>query len=80
MPVEYPSTRHVGASAEERANDLNAAFADPDIKAVMAVIGGDDQITVLPHLDADTSPPTRRRTSDTRTTPTSSTSCGTSTS
>jgi len=54
VPVEYPTTRQVGASAKERAHDLNAAFADPDIKAVMAVIGGEDQITVLPYLDADT--------------------------
>ena len=28
-----------------------AAFADPSIKAVMASIGGSDQITVLPHLE-----------------------------
>ena len=54
VPVEYPTTRRIGSSAKARADDLNAAFADPDIKAVMAVIGGDDQITVLPHLDADT--------------------------
>jgi muramoyltetrapeptide carboxypeptidase LdcA involved in peptidoglycan recycling len=51
VPVEYPTTRHVGATPRERARDLNAAFADPNIKAVMAVIGGSDQITVLPHLD-----------------------------
>ena len=30
-----------------------AAFADPDIKAVLATIGGDDQITVLPFLDPE---------------------------
>jgi muramoyltetrapeptide carboxypeptidase LdcA involved in peptidoglycan recycling len=53
VPVEYPTTRKVGASARERADDLNTAFADPDIRAVMAVIGGDDQISVLPHLDQD---------------------------
>src|SRR5262249_39660425 len=35
----------------DRAADLHAAFADPDIKAVIASIGGDDQITVLSHLD-----------------------------
>lgn len=51
-PVEYPTTRKVGASAEERAADLNAAFADPQIRAVLATIGGEDQITVVPHLDA----------------------------
>lgn len=49
-PVEYPTTRTQG-SPTERARDLNAAFADPDIRAVMATIGGDDQITVLRHLD-----------------------------
>ncbi len=53
IPVEYPTTRQLGASAVERARDLNAAFADSEIKALMAVIGGSDQITVLPHLDAD---------------------------
>ncbi|MFE3886827.1 S66 peptidase family protein [Streptomyces lydicus] len=50
--VEYPTTRKMGASPEERAADIHAAFADPDIKAVFASIGGDDQITVLPHLDS----------------------------
>jgi muramoyltetrapeptide carboxypeptidase LdcA involved in peptidoglycan recycling len=52
VPVEFPTTRQVGASPEERARDLNAAFAESTIKALMAVIGGSDQITVLPHLDA----------------------------
>jgi muramoyltetrapeptide carboxypeptidase LdcA involved in peptidoglycan recycling len=51
VPVEYPTTRRVGASARERAADVNAAFADPQIRAVLATIGGDDQITVVPHLD-----------------------------
>lgn len=51
QPVEYPTTRRVGASPQERAADLNAAFADPEIRAVMATIGGEDQITVVPHLD-----------------------------
>ncbi|MFD1826855.1 MULTISPECIES: S66 family peptidase [Mumia] len=51
-PVEYPTTR-ADASPEGRAADLNAAFADPGIRAVLATIGGDDQITVIPHLDAD---------------------------
>ncbi|MEV7525908.1 S66 peptidase family protein [Streptomyces sp. NPDC091371] len=51
--VEYPTTRKMGATPEERAADIHAAFADPDIKAVIASIGGDDQITVLPHLDRD---------------------------
>jgi muramoyltetrapeptide carboxypeptidase LdcA involved in peptidoglycan recycling len=53
VPVEYPATRRMGASPRERAADLHAAFADPEIKAIIVSIGGDDQITVLPHLDAD---------------------------
>lgn len=52
VPVEFAITRRLGASARERADDLNAAFADPQIRAVIATIGGDDQITVIPHLDA----------------------------
>ncbi|GLY29063.1 LD-carboxypeptidase [Kineosporia sp. NBRC 101731] len=52
IPVEYPTTRQLGASAQDRAADVTAAFADPTIRAVLATIGGDDQITVVPHLDA----------------------------
>ncbi|MFJ9719630.1 S66 peptidase family protein [Streptomyces sp. NPDC101213] len=52
-PVEYPTTRTMGATARERADDIHAAFADPGIKAVIASIGGDDQITVLPLLDRE---------------------------
>lgn len=48
--VEYPTTAS-HSSPEDRARDLMAAYADPRIRAVMATIGGDDQITVLPHLD-----------------------------
>ncbi|HEX8498796.1 MAG TPA: S66 peptidase family protein [Actinomycetales bacterium] len=51
--VEYPTTRRIGSSPQERAADLNAAFADPQVRAVVATIGGEDQITVIPHLDAE---------------------------
>lgn len=51
VPVEYPTTRQVGATPQARAADVNAAFADPDIRAVLASIGGQDQIRVVPHLD-----------------------------
>jgi muramoyltetrapeptide carboxypeptidase LdcA involved in peptidoglycan recycling len=53
VPVEYPTTRRAGASPRERAADLNAAFADPEIRAVLATVGGEDQITVVPHLDPE---------------------------
>ncbi len=46
-PVEYPTTRKLGASGQERAADLVAAFEDPKIKAVIASIGGDDQVTYI---------------------------------
>ncbi|MEU5562319.1 S66 family peptidase [Micromonospora musae] len=50
-PVEYPTTRVMGAAPRDRARDLTAAFADPSITAVLATVGGDDLITVTPHLD-----------------------------
>jgi muramoyltetrapeptide carboxypeptidase LdcA involved in peptidoglycan recycling len=49
-PVEFPTTRRQG-TPQQRAADLNAALADESIRAVLATIGGDDQITVLRHLD-----------------------------
>lgn len=52
-PVEYPTTRQLGAAPQDRAADLMAAFADPDIRGIMASIGGDDQIAVLPFLDPE---------------------------
>ena len=40
IPVEYPTTRKVGATSAERAADINAAFADPAIRGILAVVGG----------------------------------------
>jgi len=50
-PVEYPTTRIMGAPPADRARDVMAAFADPTIDAVLASIGGNDQLTILRHLD-----------------------------
>ena len=52
-PVEFATTRLLDASPQARAADLMEAFADPSISAVLATIGGDDQLTVLPYLDPD---------------------------
>ncbi|HEY0718080.1 MAG TPA: LD-carboxypeptidase [Streptosporangiaceae bacterium] len=52
-PVEYPTTRRLHAGPRDRAADLMAAFADPAIAGILATIGGDDQLTVLPFLDPD---------------------------
>jgi muramoyltetrapeptide carboxypeptidase LdcA involved in peptidoglycan recycling len=56
-PVEFPTARkspdYLAKNPEARAQDINAAFADPSIKAIIATIGGNDQIHILPYLDAD---------------------------
>ena len=44
-PVEFPATKKLGATGEERSADLIAAFEDPSIKGVITSIGGDDQVT-----------------------------------
>ncbi|GIF65967.1 hypothetical protein Ais01nite_40020 [Asanoa ishikariensis] len=50
-PVEFPTTRVLGAAPADRARDVMAAFADPTIDAVVATIGGDDQLRILRYLD-----------------------------
>lgn len=53
---EYPSTRAPAQRLRNdprfRADDLNAAFGDPAVRAIFASIGGDDSIRLLPLLDA----------------------------
>jgi LD-carboxypeptidase N-terminal domain len=49
-PMEYLTTRNLDASAQDRAAELNAALSDPEM-GVLATVGGEDQITVVPHLD-----------------------------
>jgi muramoyltetrapeptide carboxypeptidase LdcA involved in peptidoglycan recycling len=43
----------MGATLADRARDVMAAFGDPQNKAVLASIGGDDQIKLLKYLDPD---------------------------
>ena len=50
IPVEFPATRKIGASREERASDLIRAFENKEIKAVIASLGGNDQITYIKNL------------------------------
>lgn len=49
-PVEFPTTKKIGASKEERSKDLINAFEDPEIKAVITTLGGNDQITYIKDL------------------------------
>ncbi len=49
-PVEFLTTKKISASGEERAKDLIDAFQDRGIKAVIASLGGDDQVTYVKKL------------------------------
>jgi muramoyltetrapeptide carboxypeptidase LdcA involved in peptidoglycan recycling len=54
-PIEFPTARqspeYLSKNPQARADDINAAFADKSIKAIIATIGGNDQIRILPYLD-----------------------------
>lgn len=50
-PIEYPTTREMNSSLEDRARDIMAAFADKNNKAVLSSIGGSDQINLIKFLD-----------------------------
>ncbi len=54
MPhAEQAANDWVAASAQQRADDLNAAFADPEVRGIVCTIGGNHAAQVLPHLDLD---------------------------
>ncbi|AFO55914.1 MULTISPECIES: S66 peptidase family protein [Natrinema] len=54
---EYETTRESGSwgerRAERRAEDLMAAFRDPDVDVIVPTIGGYRTSALLPHLDYD---------------------------
>lgn len=54
---EYPTARadsdFLYRNPRTRAEDVNKAFGDPDVKAIIASIGGDDSIRTLPYLDKE---------------------------
>lgn len=54
---EYPSTRasadFLAHNPEVRANDINDAFADTQVKAIFASTGGDDSVRILPFLNRE---------------------------
>lgn len=56
-PVVYPTAErgneYLEAHPGERARDIHDAFRDPDVRGIVATIGGDDQLRVLDHLDPD---------------------------
>lgn len=52
-PIDYTATAMLGASAEERTADLITAFTDPNVKAVISTIGGNDQVTYIKNLPSE---------------------------
>jgi muramoyltetrapeptide carboxypeptidase len=53
MPNAARNEGWVSAPPEARADDLHAAFADPEVGVVLCSIGGNHSNQVLPHLDFD---------------------------
>lgn len=53
MPHALKGKKYVYEHPEQRAADLMQAFSDPEIKAVICAIGGDDTIRLLPYIDFD---------------------------
>lgn len=53
MAHTLASADWIADNPQARAEDLMAAFADPDIAGVFATIGGEDCIRLLPYLDLD---------------------------
>ena len=55
---EYPSARadiqYLRENPQVRAEDLNAAFADPEVAGIITSIGGNDSARILRYLDAET--------------------------
>ena len=55
---EYPTARmdndDLYRNPRARAEDINAAFEDTEVRAIIASIGGEDSVRVLPYLDEDT--------------------------
>lgn len=56
-PVEFStalkSPEYLSQNPQARAEDINAAFADPSIKGIIATIGGNDQVRILPYLNKE---------------------------
>jgi len=54
---EFPLTRahpdYLHSNPKLRAEDVNAAFKDEEVSAIISSIGGDDSIRILPYIDID---------------------------
>ncbi|PID04106.1 LD-carboxypeptidase [Sporosarcina sp. P2] len=53
MPNSLKGADFLYENPKARAEDLMAAFSDPNIKGIIANIGGEDSIRLLPYIDFD---------------------------
>ena len=51
MPYALRDAAWLDRNPAARADDIHTAFADPSIKGIIASIGGDDAIRLIPHID-----------------------------
>ena len=55
---EFPTARMADEelyfNPKRRAEDVNAAFADPEVSGIIASIGGSESVRILPYLNVDT--------------------------
>jgi muramoyltetrapeptide carboxypeptidase LdcA involved in peptidoglycan recycling len=53
MPTAMLDDDTLYRDPKRRAEDINAAFADREVKAIISTIGGDDSVRILEYLDLD---------------------------
>jgi muramoyltetrapeptide carboxypeptidase LdcA involved in peptidoglycan recycling len=51
MPYSLRGADYLSKNPQARATDLMTAFSDPSVKAIIANIGGNDSIHLLPYID-----------------------------
>lgn len=53
MPTAMLAPDALYKDPKQRAEDINRAFADPNVQAIIVSIGGDDSVRILEYLDLD---------------------------
>lgn len=51
IPVEYPTTCNRGATVAEKIIDLEAAFTNPQIKAIITTVGGSNEVSYVKSIN-----------------------------
>ncbi|MBG9983261.1 LD-carboxypeptidase [Aerococcaceae bacterium DSM 111020] len=53
MPHALKGMEYIYQHPEKRAADLNQAIADPEVKAIVCAIGGNETVRILPYIDVE---------------------------